>query len=111
MFTQDLDGSTYARRWQDLRRREILFRLITVFYVPVVLAALLALNALHNDVPEHFGAWAGVGGIAGFLSAALYRQRFRCPRCGEFFFRQLIHYREEAQSCTHCHLPLGAQET
>jgi hypothetical protein len=98
----------YARSWRDLRRREFLWWLVMLMFMPGILLIMLALGIAFGDVPEHFGLWFGGVWIATFVVVSVYRQSFRCPRCNRSFFWRRNGYNPQAQYCAHCQLPRWA---
>ena len=100
--------SEYLRSWRDLRRREVLFWLVVLSYVPGILLIIWIVNEIRDDVPEHMFAFLSAAWIAAFVAAAAYRQRFRCPRCGQLLFRRLIGFGPDSPKCLSCRLPRWA---
>ena len=100
--------SEYLRSWRDLRRREVLFWLVVLSYAPGILLIIWIMTEIHDDVHEHMFAFLSAAWIAAFVAAAAYRQRFRCPRCGQLFFRRLIGYDPDSRKCLSCGLPRWA---
>ena len=98
----------YGRRWRDLRRREFLFWLFVLSYVPGILLLIVGANIFDYDVPQHMGAYFFVAWLAGFVGASLYRQNFRCPRCHHLFFRRFSVIEPYADNCLNCNLARGA---
>lgn len=92
------------RDWRDLDRRETLYLVVTIGYVPFVLSLLLAATFVAGDVPRWFGIAAGLGGISAFYGCSAYLQSFRCPDCG-FRFNEALG--RGAKQCAHCHLERG----
>jgi len=70
----------YQRRWDDLRRRDLLFWFFVLSYVPGMLLIIVLVNDFYLFVPEHLGTYFSVTWLAGFAGASFYRQSFRCPR-------------------------------
>ena len=97
--------SQYENAWYDLRRRELLIRLVALSFLPGVGVLILVTNWGYGDAPEHFGRWVGGGWIAAFLVAAIYRRCFRCPRCDNLYFGRRFSYSPDV--CAHCGLVSG----
>ena len=98
----------YAQSWGDLRCRELLFWFFVLSYVPGMLLIIVLLNDFHSAVPKHLGAYFSVVWLAGFAGASFYRQSFRCPRCGQLFFRRMGLIEPSARKCVNCDLPCRA---
>jgi hypothetical protein len=67
----------YEQAWRDLRRRDMLFRIVALSFVPGVLVIMAGFNAMYGDVPRHFGRLVGGGWIVAFFVVGTYRRRFR----------------------------------
>jgi hypothetical protein len=96
--------SAYELQWRDLRTRIALF-LFCMFLFPV-----LAVFRVLFVVRPYFVPFAMVG-VAGVY---FYLVSFRCPRCGELYFRGPVIFRwwPEARNyylftskCLNCSLP------
>jgi len=96
----------YQRSWQDLHRRTIAFRLVVVSYVPAMALAILATDVFANYVPARLAVYAAAAWLTMFVAADLYRQAFRCPRCGHHFFRRAAWHGWDTRHCLSCDLPL-----
>jgi hypothetical protein len=94
----------YPRRWNDLRCRELLFWFFVLSYVPGMLLIIVLVNDFYLFVPEHLGTYFSVAWLAGFAGASFYRQSFRCPRCGQLFFRRMRLLEPFARNCVNCNL-------
>jgi hypothetical protein len=95
----------YEQNWRDLRRRELAFWTVVLSYLPAMGLTILVASLLHHDVPKDFAIWIGGGWIAVYIGASLYRRRFRCPRCHNFFFRRGGDQSSSPPTCAHCALP------
>ena len=94
----------YAQSWGDLRRRDLLFWFFVLSYVPGILLIIVLVNDFHRSVPEHLGTYFSIAWLAGFAGASFYRQSFRCPRCGQLFFRRMRLIEPSARKCMNCNL-------
>jgi len=92
----------YPRSWGDLRRRDLLFWFFVLSYVPGMVLIIVLVNDVHRSVPEHLGTYFSVAWLAGFAGASFYRQSFRCPRCGQLFFRRMRLIEPSARKCMNC---------
>lgn len=103
----------YAEAWQDRRRRMVIFKATQIAGIAVIIgAAYLAsvhsrkLNLLHPllAVPAWFIA---------YFAAGVWLNRFRCPRCGKFYYWRLewegsMERQKKWRDCRHCGLPQDA---
>jgi hypothetical protein len=97
-------ASEYPQSWGDLSCREILFWFFVLSYVLGTLLIIVLVNDFPLSVPEHLGTYFSVAWLAGFAGASFYRQSFRCPRCGQFFFRRMRLIEPSARRCVNCNL-------
>jgi hypothetical protein len=97
-------ASEYPQSWGDLSCREILFWFFVLSYVPGMLLIIVLVNDFPLSVPEHLGTYFSVAWLAGFAGASFYRQSFRCPRCGQLFFRRMRLIEPSARRCVNCNL-------
>jgi hypothetical protein len=86
------DGPDYSRQLADLRRRNRIFWIIVLSYP-------LGMTLLMSFFPTPI--WVALIWMGATLIASLYRNGFRCPRCGQRFFRT----GRFSRSCVHCGLP------
>ena len=89
----------YPRSWGDLRRRDLLFWFFVLSYVPGMVLIIVLVNDFPRSVPEH-GTYFSVAWLTGFAGASFYRQSFRCPRCGQLFFRRMRLIEPSARKCS-----------
>jgi hypothetical protein len=97
--------SNYVRNWRDLRRRQYLFWIVVLSFVPAVLLSILIVNLLGSDVPQYFGAAIGAAWLAAYVAADCYLHHFRCPRCQGLF--HIGYVGQIARCCMHCRLANG----
>jgi hypothetical protein len=93
----------YEAQWQDYRRRSRLGLLLFLGYVPGVALLGLPLTLLFSSgipILVVAGAWMLALSVIGNRGLA-----WRCPRCGEHFFRGSWYYNSFARRCVHCGLP------
>jgi hypothetical protein len=57
--TTVLAGGEYERGWADLRRRDLLIRLVALSSLPGVAILILFASYIYGEVPEQFGRWVG----------------------------------------------------
>lgn len=100
----------YQRSWQDLRRRDLVFKLVVVSYVPGMALAILATEVFANYVSTRLAVYAAAVWLTMFVAVDLYRQAFRCPRCDHHFFRRSIWRGPDSRNCLNCDLPLWAED-
>jgi hypothetical protein len=60
----------YLRSWRDLRRRELLFWLFVLSYVPGMLLIIAAVDVIGRDLPAHIGAYFSAVRVAIVFSSA-----------------------------------------
>jgi hypothetical protein len=106
IFNDPGTASNYARSWRDLRRRQYLFWIIVLSFLPAMLLSLAIINLLRNDAPEYFGAAIGAVWLAAYVAADFHLHHFRCPRCHGLF--SAGYGGQLSRSCTHCQLANGA---
>jgi hypothetical protein len=94
----------YSQSWGDLRCRELLFWFFVLSYVPGMVLTIVLVNEFPRSVPDRLGTYFSVVWLAGFAGASFYRQSFRCPRCGELFFRRMRVIEPSARKCVNCNL-------
>jgi hypothetical protein len=104
-----VDGVTsYAPKWRDLRRRNLLFSLA---YLAVPVGGIGAYNFLPRTDLGNTAVF--IIFVTLFLMATgvgAYRMSFLCPRCGNPFFEKGFWQNILARKCMHCGLPRGAQQ-
>ena len=89
--------------WQEYRRRRNLALLAFLGYVPCMLViALLAQRLFHSFTP---GFVVAFGWMIFTVVAGNRCLRFRCPRCGKWFFSKWWYHNAFARRCVHCGLP------
>jgi len=95
----------YDANWRDLRTRIRLFWFAWLSGPSM----LLIVTVLHLIFPK-LANWnrTGVGLIVmwmvTFVAAGIYRQAFRCPRCGKWYFSTWLYHNPYARKCLHCGL-------
>jgi hypothetical protein len=100
--------SEYRQNWRDLCRREYLFWLVVLSYVPGLSLLIIGANVFDDELPQHAGAYFSVAWLTGFVATGLYRQNFRCPRCHHLFFRRFGFIDPDGHNCLNCNLARGA---
>jgi len=76
----------YDDQWRDLRKRGRLFWFVFLGWVPAELLILNTLDSISPGLGNRAFLWVGGLFMVAFFAAGIYRDRFRCPRCGEFYF-------------------------
>jgi hypothetical protein len=88
-----LQGAELTKGWRDLRlRRGLFFALLA----GGALAALL-LRSTGTSVPVLVELW-----MVAVVAALVWLQTFRCPACGERFFRYADGVNPFARKCARC---------
>lgn len=98
--THEANTSSYAPRWAVLRRSEYIF--YTVWIGGMLLALVLTVRfRFHNNL-------LGILWLGGTYAASVPIGNFRCPRCGELYFKRRIaigyFYNTFTRKCLHCGL-------
>src|SRR3982074_3300647 len=89
--------------WDEYRKRRNIALFALIAYVPVVCGlGLLSMHFLSTFTPAFVlaFAWMAFSVIAGNVAL-----RFRCPRCGKWFFAKWWYHNTLARRCVHCGLP------
>jgi len=95
--------TTYEEQWKSYRRRSRLSWLVFLTYIPGVLIIGVPLRDIFSsDIPVYVvaGLW-----ILALIVIGNYAIAWRCPRCGEPFFKGSWYYNSFARRCVHCKLP------
>ncbi len=98
--------NNYQAEWAELRRRERIFLIIFLSYLPVTMALGLVSKYL-IAIPDDLTAIILTLWIPAFLLAFIWRIGFQCPRCRQKFFSGERRTNAFARKCMHCHLPKG----
>lgn len=96
----------YAAQWRDLQSR------MTTFFA-VWIGGFIGIGLTMAIVSSSFGEPAAnvvaialfvVWAIAFFVTGSRWSY-FRCPRCGEHFFKSTLYVNQLGGQCLHCGLP------
>jgi hypothetical protein len=89
--------------WENYKLRRRRFFLVWLGYIPGVLVVGHGFGALFEIAPPY----APIAAIwmAPFAVTGWQLSYFRCPACGESFFRSRLMYNPFACKCVHCGLP------
>src|SRR5437868_13183073 len=91
----------YSQEWEDLAERT------TLFFV-VWIGGWLAIGVLGAIFGDR-AIWLGPLWLLGFFVTAGHRGRFRCPRCGAWFFKpSRMSINPWSRRCYHCGLRIGS---
>jgi hypothetical protein len=111
-----IENSRYAEAWRDRRRRMVLFKTIQFLFLPMILAAAVISSKLpgtyRKSMPQAFIAlpiW-----FVAYVAAGVWLNRFRCPRCGKFYYWRLewkgsVERQKNWRNCHHCNLQQDAR--
>jgi len=89
--------------WEEYRRKRNLFWFAFFGFLPsVALVGVLSFRVFYTFTPAMVAA---ITGVVFLIIAAERALRFRCPRCGEMFFKKSIDSDSFARRCVHCGLP------
>jgi hypothetical protein len=94
--------SDFSSAWQDYKKRQLWFYVIWLGGTAVLLILAYPMRTLLDSVAPLY--ILAVGQILAFIVASLRLTHFKCPRCHEWFFTNLIH-NPFARRCVHCNLP------
>lgn len=102
----------YAEAWRDRRLRMAVFRVVEYSGLPIIPLSAYLSNMYRSAVPMLLvPAW-----YLGFIVAGVWLNRFRCPRCGKFYYWRLermpfaerlkVHAEQQKRwrDCRHCGL-------
>jgi hypothetical protein len=73
----------YEDAWRDRRRRMVIFKAVQISFFPMLLVCwyLSSIRPEWRRLPIAFPAW-----FIGYMAAGVWLNRFRCPRCGKFYY-------------------------
>ena len=99
---------TYSTQWADYRRRRRIFFLIFLSYIP-------GMYALGIPLEKHFASEipliaVAVTWIMAFVTAGWHMNAWKCPCCGNTFFRRKWIHNQFARKCVHCGLEKWADK-
>jgi hypothetical protein len=96
----------YSVAWQDLKRRERIFGILFLTYIPAGLAIGVPLSKrVHSGWPFYVvsGMW-----MAAVAFSYLRYVWWRCPKCHERFFYKGLFSNPITRRCLHCGLKMWA---
>jgi hypothetical protein len=99
--------SDYRAAWRDLNRRSAIFWTVFLTYLPGVGSVVFVSGLLYGEAAKPFTPCIALGWLAAFIAAGYYRGIFRCPRCGERFFRSDEWHNTFTSRCLNCDLQWG----
>ncbi len=88
--------------WQEYRKRRDLALFAFLGYVPFVFVIAVVAQRLFDSTTPGF--IAALGWMVFFVVASNRCLRFRCPRCGTWFFAKWWYHNSFARRCVHCGL-------
>ncbi len=107
-MTEISDAARYAAAWKDRRLRFFVY--VTELYSLVIFIAVpllcQAVPRLYRYVPDGY-IWVFPAWFVGNMVVGVWLNRFRCPRCGNFFYWNWTWKVERAKNwraCRHCGL-------
>jgi uncharacterized membrane protein YfcA len=96
--------AAYARKWRDLRRRELLALAAFFAYLPGAILLFLVLGIIDAEWTKRYESLIGTSWFGLVVAALLYRGMFRCPNCDKPFFVG-NHWRNAfATRCLNCEI-------
>jgi hypothetical protein len=110
VVTNSSDVARYAAAWQDRKRRMFVFKTVVYGLNLLIIVALVygsstrSRSYFWSHYMLLFPAWLVV-----YMAAGVWLNRFRCPRCGKFYYWTLLwRAPKNRRDCRHCGL---AQDT
>lgn len=80
---------SYQRRWREYRKRNRLFWVIALTYLPsLAITSILLSRTLGSQEPVYPVYMVAILWLIAFTVAGFHRNNLRCPRCGRPFFRK-----------------------
>jgi len=76
----------YDEDWRDLRSRIRLFWFVWLSGVPLIALVAAALDRISPKIANQTGVGLVIAWMIAFVAAGIYRQAFKCPRCGKWYF-------------------------
>ena len=97
----------FGESWREYRKRRNLLLFAFLGYVPVVfIVALVTMRVFGSTTPAFVAAFTW---MAFYVIAGIRFQRFKCPRCGKWFFAKWWYHNMFARRCVHCGLTKYSQ--
>jgi hypothetical protein len=94
----------YDENWRDLRSRIRLFWFVWLSGVPLIALVAAALDRILPKIANQTGVGLVIAWMVAFVAAGIYRQAFKCPRCGKWYFWTGLYHNPFARKCLHCGL-------
>ncbi|MGA9471993.1 MAG: hypothetical protein WBV36_05990 [Terriglobales bacterium] len=102
VVTGPCEAARYAAAWRDRRRRMLVFAVVSNAVVPVLFV--VAYFHLRLNPLLFISAF-----LIAFAIAAVWVNRFRCPRCGKLYYWKWRQTRlKNWRDCRHCGLAQDA---
>jgi uncharacterized membrane protein len=95
---------SYDENWRDLRTRIRLFWFVWLSGVPLLAIIIAALERIFPKTADLAGVGLAIAWMVAFFVAGIYRQAFKCPRCGKRYFSRWLYHNPYARKCLHCGL-------
>lgn len=93
----------YTAQWLEYRKRNTLFWLVFLGFMPGVLLIGIPLSRLLNV--DNVAGLVAIIWMVAFVITGNYRAFWRCPRCRKPFFHKWWYHNFFARKCVHCKLP------
>lgn len=102
------ESRQYAAAWNDRKRRFLIYVVAINSFWLLVLGGILAQANPRFDLPGRTVILAFVLWFVAQVAAGVWLNRFRCPRCGDFFYWKKWSWKIEKtknkRQCRHCGL-------
>ena len=85
---------------REYYKRNIVFWGLFLSYVPLMIFILIPLVRTFNS--RNAAGMLAMFFFAGVGAAAIWRNNWRCPRCGERFYRKWLYTNSFSTKCVHC---------
>jgi hypothetical protein len=89
--------------WEEYRKRRNLALLAGLGFLPVLFVVLRATERQPHEATA--GIVIMIAWLAFMIVTSIRCERFRCPRCGKWFFARAFYHNAFARRCLHCGLP------
>jgi hypothetical protein len=94
---------SYKRQWQEYRKRNLIFLIVSLSYIPGVALIGVPLSRLLKS--ENIIGVVAIMWMIAFAVIGMYRNLWKCPRCRKPFFLKGWYHNTFAGRCVNCGLP------
>jgi hypothetical protein len=93
----------YLVEWSDLRRRRLWLSASLIALPTAVIWPVLVMTRVGPSLPVTAMAIVAFA----IVPLSIHAERFRCPRCAEWFCRKGLYHNGFARRCLHCGIKVG----